>query len=79
MYDQRLALGLSIAGLADRADMTIADIECIEAGGSEPAVALLRRPAAPLGADVRLPPGTTSAPYGSNPAQPELISPATWG
>jgi transcriptional regulator with XRE-family HTH domain len=57
VYDQRLALGLSIADLADRADMTVDDIECIEEGGTEPTIALLRQLAAALDADVRLTPG----------------------
>ena len=53
VYDQPRALGLSVADLAGRADMTTDKIECIEEGGTEPAIALLRRPAA-LDADVRL-------------------------
>jgi transcriptional regulator with XRE-family HTH domain len=56
-YDQRRALGLSVAELADRADMTVDDIECIEEGGTEPAIALLRRLAAALDSDVHLTPG----------------------
>jgi helix-turn-helix protein len=55
--DQRGALGLSIVELADRADMTVDEIECIEEGGTEPTIALLRRLAAALDADVRLTPG----------------------
>jgi transcriptional regulator with XRE-family HTH domain len=54
VYDQRCALGLSIAELADRAGMTVDDIECLEEGGTEPTVALLRRLAAALDSDVRL-------------------------
>ena len=54
VYDQRRALGLSVAELADRADMTVDDIECLEEGGTEPTVALLRRLAAALDSDVRL-------------------------
>jgi len=57
VYDQRLALGLSVADLANRADMTIDDIERIEEGGTEPTIALLRQLAAALDADVRLTPG----------------------
>jgi transcriptional regulator with XRE-family HTH domain len=57
VYDQRRALGLSIAELAGRADMTVDEIECIEEGGTEPTIALLRRLAAALDADVRLTPG----------------------
>jgi transcriptional regulator with XRE-family HTH domain len=34
--------------------MTAGEIECIEEGGSEPTIALLRRLAAALDADVRL-------------------------
>src|SRR5260370_39420228 len=54
VYDQRRALGLSVAGLAGRADMTADDIECIEEGGTEPTIALLRRLTAALDADVHL-------------------------
>ena len=58
VYDQRRALGLSVAELAGRADnMTADEIECIEEGGTEPTIALLRRLAAALDADVRLTPG----------------------
>jgi transcriptional regulator with XRE-family HTH domain len=42
VYDQRRALGLSVADLAGRADMTADEIECIEEGGTEPTIALLR-------------------------------------
>jgi transcriptional regulator with XRE-family HTH domain len=54
VYDQRRALGLSVADLAGRADMTADEIERIEEGGTEPTIALLRRLAAALDADVRL-------------------------
>ena len=54
VYDQRRALGLSTAELAGRADMTVDKIECIEEGGTEPTIALLRRLAAALDADVHL-------------------------
>jgi ribosome-binding protein aMBF1 (putative translation factor) len=54
VYDQRRALGLSVADLASRADMTVDDVECIEEGGTEPTIALLRRLAAALDSDVRL-------------------------
>jgi transcriptional regulator with XRE-family HTH domain len=54
LYDRRVALGLTIDGLAQRAEMTADEIECIEEGGTEPTVALLRRLAAALDADVRL-------------------------
>ena len=59
VYDQRRALGLSVAELAGRADMTADEIECIEEGGTEPTIALLRRLAAALDADVRLTAGTS--------------------
>lgn len=54
LYDRRTALGLSITDLAGRSGMTADEIECIEEGGTEPTVALLRRLAAALDADVRL-------------------------
>ena len=54
VYDQRCALGLSVAELAERADMTADDIECIEEGGTEATIALLRRLAAALDSDVHL-------------------------
>jgi len=54
LYDRRTTLGLSITELAGRAGMTVDDVECIEEGGTEPTVALLRRLAAALAADVRL-------------------------
>jgi hypothetical protein len=39
VYDQRRALGLSVADLAERADMTADEIVCIEEGGTEPTIA----------------------------------------
>jgi transcriptional regulator with XRE-family HTH domain len=57
VYDQRCALDLTIAELAARAGLTADEIECIEEGGTEPTIALLRRLAAALDSDVRLPPG----------------------
>ena len=57
VYDRRVALGLSAAELAARTGMTTEEIECIEEGGTEPTVALLRSLAAALDADVRLTPG----------------------
>jgi len=54
LYDVRTALGLSVAALAARAAMTDDEIECIEKGGTEPTIPLLRRLAAALNADVRL-------------------------
>jgi ribosome-binding protein aMBF1 (putative translation factor) len=49
VYDRRVALGLSLAELAMRADMTTDEIECIEEGGAEPTIPLLRHLAADLG------------------------------
>ena len=57
VYDRRVALGISVADLALRADMTTDEIECIEEGGTEPTIALVRHLAAALDADVRLTPG----------------------
>ena len=57
VYDRRGALSLSVAELAQRTGMTTDEIECIEEGGTEPTIALLRRLAAALDADVRLTPG----------------------
>ena len=54
LYDVRNALGLTVSELAERAGMTDDDIECIEEGGTEPTIPLLRRLAAALDADVRL-------------------------
>ena len=54
VYDLRRAQDLSPAELAGHADMTVDEIECIEEGGTEPTIALLRRLAAALDADVRL-------------------------
>ena len=54
LYDIRIALGLTVAELALRAGMTDDEIECIEEGGTELTVALLRRLAAALDAEVRL-------------------------
>src|SRR5437879_1610669 len=48
VHDQRCALGLSIPELAGRAGMTAGEIECLEEGGTGPAIALLRRLAAAL-------------------------------
>ncbi|MGA9829648.1 MAG: helix-turn-helix transcriptional regulator [Trebonia sp.] len=54
LFDVRTTLGLSVAELAMRASLTEDDIECIEEGGTEPTVPLLRRRAAALNADVHL-------------------------
>jgi hypothetical protein len=40
------------------ADMATDEVECIEEGGTEPTIALLRRLTAALDADVRLTPGS---------------------
>jgi ribosome-binding protein aMBF1 (putative translation factor) len=57
VYGRRVALGLSVADLALRADIATDEVECIEEGGTEPTIALLRRLTAALDADVRLTPG----------------------
>jgi transcriptional regulator with XRE-family HTH domain len=54
VYDRRVDLGLSASDLAARAGMTADEIECIEEGGTEPTIPLLRHLAAALDADVRL-------------------------
>jgi transcriptional regulator with XRE-family HTH domain len=54
VYDRRTALSMTVAELAVRAGMSANEIECIEEGGTEPTIALLRRLAAALDADVRL-------------------------
>jgi transcriptional regulator with XRE-family HTH domain len=54
VYDIRVFLGLTVAELGRRAGMTDDEVECIEEGGTEPTVALLRHLAAALDADVRL-------------------------
>lgn len=54
VYDVRNVLGLTVADLAERTGMTEDEVECIEEGGTEPTVALLRRLAAAFDADVRL-------------------------
>jgi transcriptional regulator with XRE-family HTH domain len=54
VYDRRAALQMSIAELALRAGMITDEIECIEEGGTEPTIPLLRRLAAALDADVRI-------------------------
>jgi transcriptional regulator with XRE-family HTH domain len=54
VYDRRAALQMTVAELALRASMTSDEIECIEEGGTEPTIPLLRRLAAALDADVRI-------------------------
>ncbi len=53
-YDLRACCRPGNVLVAGRAGMTVDEVECIEEGGTEPAVALLRRLAAALDADVRL-------------------------
>jgi transcriptional regulator with XRE-family HTH domain len=69
--DRRVALGLSVADLARRAEMSTDEIGCIEEGGTEPTVALLRHLATMLDADVRLTAVTNSARSGSSPMRPD--------
>lgn len=57
VHDRRTALGLSVTELACRAGTNTDEIECIEEGGHEPTIPLLRRLAAALEADIRLTPG----------------------
>lgn len=57
LYDRRTAIGLTVAEVALRTGMDVDEIECIEEGGTEPTIALLRTLAAALDADVRLTPG----------------------
>ena len=59
--------------------MTADEIECTEEGGTEPTIALLRRLAAALDADVHLTAGHDSAPSGSNPTQLDPTSTAVRG
>jgi hypothetical protein len=47
--------------------MTTDEVECIEEGGTEPTISLLRRLAAALDADVRLTPGYDLGSVGSRP------------
>ena len=54
LYDRRTAIGMTVEELAQRAAMTVDEIECMEEGGTTPTVPLLRRLAAALDADVRL-------------------------
>ena len=54
--------------------MTVDEMECIEDGGTEPTIALLRRLAAALAADVRLTAGHDLGLVWFEPPQPDLIS-----
>ena len=40
VYDERCTLAFNVVGLAERAGMTADEIECIEEGGTEPAIAV---------------------------------------
>ena len=64
VYDRRVALGLTVSDLAARAGMGADEIECIEEGGTEPTIPLLRRLAAALDADVRLTAGYGPGSFG---------------
>jgi transcriptional regulator with XRE-family HTH domain len=52
VYDRRRALGFSITELADRAGMTVDELEGIEEGGTEPSIDMVRRLAAALDSDM---------------------------
>ena len=77
LYDRRTALGLSVADLAQRAGMSTDEIECIEEGGTEPTVALLRRLAAALDADVRLTAGHDLGSVWFRPTRPDQPRPGS--
>ncbi|RLU94674.1 XRE family transcriptional regulator [Streptomyces griseocarneus] len=50
VYDRRTALGIDQASLAERAGLSLHDIECIEGGGVSPSLPLLRALATALDA-----------------------------
>jgi len=54
--------------------MTTDEIDCIEEGGTEATIPLLRRLAAALDAGVASLQATTSAPSASNPAPPDHLT-----
>ncbi|MFZ3593922.1 helix-turn-helix domain-containing protein [Streptomyces sp. BH104] len=54
LYDRRVALRLSAPELAERLRVSEDEVECMEEGGVQPTLELLRRVAAALDADVRL-------------------------
>ncbi|MEV5609223.1 helix-turn-helix transcriptional regulator [Streptomyces sp. NPDC052225] len=54
LYDRRTDLGLSTAELAERLSVTEDEVACMEEGGTQPTLDLLRRLAGALEADVRL-------------------------
>jgi DNA-binding XRE family transcriptional regulator len=70
VYDVRIALGYTVAELAERTDMSEDDIERIEEGGTEPTGALLRRLAAASTPKSASPPVMISAPSGARPTPP---------
>jgi transcriptional regulator with XRE-family HTH domain len=70
-YDRYHALGLSVADLAGRADMATDEIECSKEGGTEPAIALLRRLATALDAPVYRTAGHDLGPVRFEPHQPK--------
>src|SRR5260370_9008646 len=65
VYDRRATLGLSVAELAVRVGMTTDEIECIEEGGTEATIPLLRRLAAALDAHARPTPAPDPGSAGS--------------
>jgi transcriptional regulator with XRE-family HTH domain len=75
VYDQHCALGLTIAELAGRAGLTADEIECIEEGGTEPTIALLRHLAAALNSDVRPTAGHDLGSVWFEPTPPDQTSP----
>jgi transcriptional regulator with XRE-family HTH domain len=76
-YDRRVALGLSVADLADRVGMTADEIDCIEEGGTEPTIPLLRHLAAAPTPTSALPPATTLALSASKPTPPDPTHPSS--
>ena len=73
VYDRRVALGLSVAELGLRAGMTTAEIECIEEGGAEATIPLLRRLAPPSMPTSASPQATTSGQSASKPTPPDRL------
>ena len=72
VYDRRTALSMTVAELATHAGMTIDEVDCIEEGGTEQTVALLRRLAAAstqMFASSRV---TTWVQWASRPTLPDL-------
>jgi len=76
LYDRRIDLGLSVADLAQRAEMTADQIECIEEGGTEPTVpcsVASPRQSTPRSASQE---GMISARSGSRPTRPSRSLPS---